>query len=204
MKTTILVSVLCLSAMGSYAQSQDNSDNTAEKQAIKERAISIYEQTNGNMGPGTRMHYKSTYSNIHAAYPDAPANAVPATPSAPYVALQDPPCYKYKTKRGLEVMECPGARFLPDGKTNSIGDNATEEQTAGNISVNRERTYLGYYGSVHALYPEAPKNAVPAWPSASTDYEALQDPPCYKYINKRGLEVMECPGARFAPEHDRR
>ena len=194
MKPIIIISLLCLSAAGSYAQSNDN---TTDRQAIKERATAIYERTNGNMGAVTQMHYNSTYSNVHALYPDAPANAVPATPSSPYVALQNPPCYKYKNSRGLEVMECPGARFLPDG-------NATEatvtNEPSGNLSVQKEGTYLGYYNNIHSLYPQAPANAVAAYPTGP--YTELQNPPCYSYTNKRGLKVMECPGARFEPEHD--
>ena len=43
-----------------------------------------------------------------------PANAVPAYPTTPYVQLQDPPCYKYTTRKGLKIMECNGAIFPPE------------------------------------------------------------------------------------------
>jgi len=203
MKKTLIISLLCFTAIGSYAQSNTNDDNAAERQAIKERADAIYRETNGNMGPGTEMHYKSNYSDVHAAYPDAPANAVPAWPSSSsqYTALQDPPCYKYKDKKGVEVMECPGARFQPEG--GAANETATTlDQSNGGFNVTRERSYTGNYPDLHAIYPQAPANAVPATPSGP--YTELQDPPCYKYRNARGLEVMECPGAQFAPEHDYR
>ena len=52
--------------------------------------------------------------------PDMPANATPAWPSSPYVATQAPecaPCYTYVSQHGVEIMECPYLRFLPeDGK----------------------------------------------------------------------------------------
>ena len=93
MKTTILISLLCFSAMGSYAQSNPATDEkSVELQVTKDSALTIYQKTNGDMGPGTKMRYESNYSTVHAAYPDAPANAVPAKPSGDYVALQDPPC----------------------------------------------------------------------------------------------------------------
>ena len=101
--------MLCLSAMGSYAQSLE--DESAQRQAIHEKALEIYCRTNGNMGPEAKMHYKTNYSNVHAAYPDAPKNAVPAYPSGSYTALQDPPCYKYTNSSGKVVTECPGARY---------------------------------------------------------------------------------------------
>lgn len=199
MKTSLIISLLCFSALSSYAQSNDN--EATERKKIHERAVAIYCETNGNMGSDARMNFKSNYSIVHATYPDAPANAVPAKPSTPYVAVQDPPCYKYKNKNGREVMECPGAKFTPSHCENpEIAENVIREN--GNINVSKGNTYLGYYPDLHSLYPQAPANAVPAWPTYP--YTQLQNPPCYKYINKRGLEVKECPGARFEPEHEYR
>ena len=191
--------MLCLSAMGSFAQSLE--DEAAQRQAIHEKALEIYCRTNGNMGPEAKMHYKTNYSNVHAAYPEAPANAVPAYPSGPYTALQDPPCYKYTNSNGKVVTECPGARY---GSPNCANPQAamTTIQENGNMTFNSEKSFSGYYPRLHNIYPNAPANAQPAWPS--TEYTPLQDPPCYKYINKRGLEVMECPGAQFEPEHTNR
>jgi len=190
MKTTLIISLLSLSAISSYAQSMD--EETTERQMIHERAMAIYRETNGNMGPETIMHYKTNYSNVHAAYPDAPANAVPATPSGSYVATEYPPCYKYKNDKGREIKECPGASFTNNGTGREINADGT-------IEYRNEKSYTGNYPDLHSVYPQAPANAVPARPS--TPYTEMQDPPCYKYTNKRGLEVTECPGAQFAPEH---
>jgi hypothetical protein len=132
-----------------------------------------------------------------SSFAQMPANAVPAYPKTPYVQLQDPPCYKYINKHGLEIMECPGARFLPEHSTarqDTRSRNVTEEAN-GNLRVESRNTYMGY----QSRYPAMPANAVPAYPTSP--YVQLQDPPCYKYVNKRGIEIMECPGARFLPEH---
>ncbi len=196
MKTTILISLLSITAFGSYAQSQEM--DAMKRLLVHEKAKEIYCETNGNMGAKTLMPYKTNYSIVHAAYPDAPANAVPARPSVPYFALQEPPCYKYTDKNGREIMECPGASFTPR-RCDMTATAINENQVNGNIDVHGEKSYSGYYHSVQAVYPEAPANAVPAWPTAA--YTELKDPPCYKYTNKRGVEVKECPGARFEPEH---
>lgn len=191
MKITLIISALCLSAISSFAQNQDEA---TKRRLVHEKALAIYCRTNGNMGAHTKMHYKTDYSNVHAAYPDAPVNAKPARPSGDYYAVQDPPCYRYKNASGREVTECPGARSgAPkcDAATLTMNENQT--------NVRSERSFSGYYPNLHSLYPNAPANAVPAWPT--TPYQELQNPPCYKYVNKRGLEVTECPGAYFEPEH---
>ncbi len=193
-----MISLLCCYFTAGYAQVNDV--QSAERQQVRERAQAIYQQTHGNMGASARMNYKSSYSQVHAAYPDAPANAVPAYPSAgDYTALQDPPCYRYKNTRGHEVMECPGARFAPEQSATTESSVAVNDQSNGNWNVNQEKTFLGYYPDVRSLYPQAPANAVPAWPKSA--YTELKNPPCYEYKNKRGLTVMECPGAQFEPEH---
>jgi hypothetical protein len=196
MKTSLIISLLCLSAMGGYAQSVD--DEATARQDIHNKALEIYCRTNGNMGPGTIMHYKTNYSNVHAAYPTAPANAVPAWPSGSYTALQEPPCYKYKNSEGKWVTTCPGASFAPPQcQTPEAALNQIEQN--GNLNVKAEKSYTGNYPDLHSVYPQAPANAVPAWPSG--EYTQLKDPPCYEYTNKRGLKVTECPGAQFEPEH---
>lgn len=195
MKTILITTLLCVSAAG-FAQ-QYHGDDATKRQQIHDRAIAIYCETNGNMGSATHMRYKTNYSIVHAAYPDAPANAVPAKPSVTYTALQEPPCYKYTNSRGREIMECPGARFSPPQCNNTV--TALNEIKANGNTIGSEGSYSGYYPGLHNLYPQAPANAVAAWPT--TPYTAVHNPPCYKYINKRGLEVTECPGAYFEPEH---
>ena len=200
MKTSLIISVFCFSAWGCYVQLQDN--EVAERQQIHDRALAVYCETNGNMGPDAIMHYKTNYSNVHAAYPNAPSNAVPAEPSVPYFALQEPACYTYKDKDGQEMMTCPGASFEPRHCENPEAAMNTLTEENGNIGAQGERSYTGYYPDLHTLYPDAPANAVPTWPSSP--YTELKDPPCYMYKNKRGLMVTECPGAQFEPEHDYR
>lgn len=196
MKKTLIVSLLCFTAWSGFAQSVDNNDD-ADRQQIHNRALSIYCETNGNM-PGATMHYKTNYSNVHAAYPAAPADAVPAWPRGEYTALQNPPCYMYKDASGAWMETCPGARFTPPTCDNPQSA-LTEIQTNNGLDVNSENSFTGNYPDLHTVYPQAPANAVPAWPS--TPYKAVQNPPCYKYINQMGLEVTECPGAQFEPEH---
>ena len=157
MKTAILVSMMCCSLMTGYAQTNNsttsidqNNDKATERQAIKERAEDIYQRTHGNMGKGTRMPFKTAYSRVHAAFPDAPANAVPAKPSGEYVALQDPPCYKYKNAKSHEVMECPGAQFGPENSP-LTEPTVNVYENGNNLSVNRSRSYTGNYPDLHRL-----------------------------------------------------
>jgi len=195
MKTTLIISLLCLSGLGAYAQSTD--DEAAQRKQIQEQALTIYCETNGNM-PGATMHYKTNYSNVHAAYPDAPLSAVPVWPSGNYTALQEPPCYKYKNSEGKWITECPGARFTPPQCTDPEAA-MNEIHANGSLNVNVESSFTGNYPDLRSVYPQAPANAVPAWPSSP--YTELKNPPCYEYTNKRGLKVTECPGAQFEPEH---
>lgn len=196
MKTILIILLFGLAAIGAIAQ-QYEGDEATKRKMIHEKAVAIYCRTNGNMGSTTLMPYKSSYSIVHAAYPDAPANAVPARPSGTYMALQEPPCYKYINTSGREVMECPGARFTPPQCSNTA--TAMSEIRANGNNVSSERSFSGYYPALQNVYPQAPKNAVAAWPE--TPYKEAKNPPCYKYVNKRGLEVTECPGAYFEPEN---
>lgn len=196
MKAILITSLLGLAAIGAIAQ-QYEGDEATRRQIIHEKAVAIYCRTNGNMGPGTHMPFKSSYSVVHAAYPDAPANAVPARPEGEYTALQEPPCYKYLNARGREIMECPGARFTRPQCSNTA--TAMSEIRANGNNVSSERSFSGYYPALHSVYPQAPKSAVAAWPQ--TPYREVKNPPCYKYVNRKGLEVTECPGAYFEPEH---
>src|SRR4051812_27762177 len=105
MKTLLITSLFCLSAWGSYAQSAD--DQSTERQQIHERALAVYCKTNGNMGANAAMHYKTDYSNVHAAFPDAPKNATPADPSGSHLAATNAPCYRFKNSNGRYVTKCP-------------------------------------------------------------------------------------------------
>jgi hypothetical protein len=198
MKRTLIISLLCLSALGSYAQTAD--DETTDRQQIHERALAIYCKTNGNMGSGTIMRYKTDYSNVHAAFPDAPKDAKPATASGNYVAA-NPPCYRFKNSSGRFVTKCPNTTSAKctNGKALNEDEISSNQGSLDGSSNFQHKSYSGNYPDLHSLYPQAPANAVPAWPASP--YTELQNPPCYKYTNKRGLPVTECPGAQFPPEH---
>jgi hypothetical protein len=195
MKKLMIISLLSLSALGSYAQSF-NDDDAAKRRSVHEKALEVFCKTNGNMGLHTHMVYNTNYSKVHHAYPDAPMNAVPAWPSGNYTALQYPPCYTYKDSRGKSFTVCPGASFGP--RQCGTAEAAQNQIEQNNIGAQSESSFTGNYPDLRNIYPEAPVNAVPAWPKSS--YKELKNPPCYKYINKRGLEVTECPGAQFDAE----
>ncbi len=161
MKTTILVSLLCLGSLCSFAQFQYT---TKDHPILKE--------------------------NVR----------IPVTPAfdGPYTVVSDTPCYMY-IRHGLYVLDCPGIYFPPE-KTADEDNIAAYVPATGEITVQGEKTYSGYYPGQTALRrdPDMPANAVPAWPS--TPYIPLYDPPCYRYVDKHGLSVMECHGLQFPPE----
>lgn len=140
--------------------------------------------------------------------PNMPANAVPAWPKSAYTPAGDPscaPCYTYKTKRGLEVMECPFAYF-PAEHSNSTYEAPVADvntmSTVNTLEVQAQNTYTGNYPGCPKM-PNMPKNAKLVYPKSA--YTPTGDPscaPCYEYTTKRGLEVMECPHLWFPPEHN--
>lgn len=188
MKTSLLVSLLCLAAMGSYAQSSG-------QPIITDKAVC-------------------------KSFPNMPAHAVPVFPASAYTPLEDPscpPCYKYRSKYGYMVMECPYLRFPPEHgnkevtaaeairvpyNSNSLDAEATTVQT-NTIQAETQHAYTGNYPAVCLRSPNMPKGAVPVFPvSAYTPLEDPSCPPCYEYRSKYGYKVMECPFLRFPPEHD--
>ncbi len=159
MKTTLIISLLCLASLGSYAQTEYTTKNlpplvnngkaipvtpafdepftvvtdnpcyaykrhglvvlecpgvwfTPEKKTIQETTVTVV-KPNGEIRVQTEGTYMGYYPKLKSD-PDMPANAVPAYPTSPYIPLYDPPCYTYKTKSGLEVMECHGLLFPPE------------------------------------------------------------------------------------------
>jgi len=185
MKTTVLISLLCLAAVSSNAQ------------------------------------YEFQYSTKDHPPLKADAKPIPVRPAfdGPYTVVTDTPCTMYKRHDGLYIVNCPGIYFPPEKEPVGVAVNPkpasqqTDEETAtGGIRVERENAYSGYLPDRQTFCradlnycrvdPQMPANAVPAWPK-NTSYIMLQDPPCYEYINKHGLKIMECHGLRFPPEHDR-
>ena len=82
-------------------------------------------QPSSDMGQGsdvkviTERSYTGEYPKTCKRDPDMPANAKLAWPKSPYVSLVQKscaPCYTYKNKHGLQIMECPGLIFLPENK----------------------------------------------------------------------------------------
>lgn len=146
--------------------------------------------------------------------PDMPASAAPAWPSSPYISKVDPhcaPCYTYTRKSGIEVMECPGLWFPPEGanqetidawqQANVVNEPAAAEQSANAVEVQGTSSYTGNYPKVCKKDPNMPKGAVMVYPKSA--YTPTQDPkcaPCYEYTRKSGIRVMECPYALFPPE----
>ncbi len=123
--------------------------------------------------------------------------------SEPFTIISEPACYMYK-RHGLVVLECPGVLFTSPASLASTESQAPPFVTTDNITTTeRSRSFTGNYptrtNNVNIFLNPAriPSNAVPAWPS--TPYVELSDPPCYRYTNKRGLKIMECPGLRLPP-----
>ena len=162
MKTTILVSLLCLSSLCGSAQFQ---------YTTKDHPI---------LRQGER---------------------IPVTPAfdGAFTVVTDTPCYMYISKHGLYVVDCPGVWFPPEKRTADEGV-AVYQPATGDITVQGEKSYSGYYPGKTALRrdPEMPANAVPAYPTSP--YIPLYDPPCYRYIDKKGVSVMECHGLQFLPD----
>ena len=175
MKTALIISLLCVASFSSFAQLKQYKYTTNDHPKLKK---------------GQR---------------------IPVTPafSEPFTVVEEPACYLYKSPRGLEVMDCPGVLFteapslgiVVNGRKNPSPDRVV---TTNNVDVHSERAYLGHYPGGSAIRRNIPNvnipsNATPAYPT--TPYIQLTEPPCYTYINSRGLEIMECHGALFPPEH---
>jgi len=65
----------------------------------------------------TTSAYTGNYPKVCKRDARMPKNATPAFPESTYTPTQDPscaPCYTYKRKSGLEVMECPFLYFPPE------------------------------------------------------------------------------------------
>jgi hypothetical protein len=129
---------------------------------------------------------------------------IPLTPvfNQPFTVVSEPACYLYKRPSGLEVMECPGILFAEAPSlgivVNGRNNYSDRTVTSDNVNIRSERSYLGNYPRRSVIQVTIPANALPAYPS--TPYIQLTDPPCYTYVNKNGLEIMECHGALFPPE----
>ena len=142
--------------------------------------------------------------------PDMPKNAVPAWPKSAYTPVGNPkcaPCYQYKNKHGLTIMECPFLVWPPaDGGS---ADNSPLPASAAvtvpattddGVAVESQNTYTGNYPACKRP-AGMPANAKPVWPSSA--YTPVGDPkcaPCYEYTKKNGLTIMECPDLVFPPE----
>jgi hypothetical protein len=62
-------------------------------------------------------------------------------------------------------------------------------------------TFSGHAQTACSKAPDMPANARPAWPTGSyTSYQVPGCAPCYTYVNKHGLKIMECPYLRFPSE----
>ena len=137
--------------------------------------------------------------------PNMPVNAKLSWPEGPYVPTQDAscaPCYTYTNKNGLKIMECPYLTFLPpEGAIDRSNSNVAVVGQGSDINVITERSYTGEYPKTCKRDPDMPANAKLAWPKGP--YVSLVQKscaPCYTYKNKRGLEIMECPGLVFLPD----
>jgi hypothetical protein len=84
-----------------------------EKEVVQSAARRNGWQTNGNMNVEYESNYTGRYPQNLKPDPEMPANAVPVWPESSATPTLNPPCYKYKTKKGLEVMECHGLLFPP-------------------------------------------------------------------------------------------
>jgi len=178
MKTMMLISIMCLMSFSNYAQQRDKNQSAVNKK------------------------------NKCLKDPNMPANAKLAWPSSGYLPTQDPacaPCYTYTSKHGTDIMECPYLNFLPEPKEGRVQSANVTYPTANGIAdgltIQRENTYTGEYPKTCQRDPHMPANAKPSWPkSPYFSLVAPQCAPCYTYVNKHGLAIMECPGLIFLPE----
>ncbi len=115
----------------------------------------------------------------------------------PFTVVSDPACYMYK-RHGVVVLECPGVVFTPE-KIVREQNYVHAIQPNGNIWIESESAYSGNYPAPRPD-PDMPANAVPAKPSVP--YVPSLDPPCYKYTDNHGREVMECHVLTFPPEYN--
>ena len=177
MKTTILISLLCIASIGSYAQ-----DNAKDQSATKTQV-------------GCRK------------YAEMPKGAVPAWPKSAYIPTGNPecaPCYTYTSKHGLTIMECPGLWFLPEGSKAADAGTVGVQVPDNSLNVVSGNTYTGNYPKVCKRDPDMPRGAVPVWPKdAYTPTQSPECAPCYEYTRKSGLTVMECPFLYFPAEKDK-
>jgi len=181
MKKTFLISLLTLGAVTMYAQSDNNSTN--------------------NNGA------------VCKKFQNMPANAVAVWPKGAYTPLEDPscaPCYEYKSKHGVMIMECPYLQFPAEHSTADAGAMNTDyvapvttAQANSNESVamQGQNSYTGNY-PVCKRDPDMPANATPVWPKGQyTPLENQACAPCYEYRSKHGVMIMECPYLQFPAEH---
>ncbi|MCW3121503.1 MAG: hypothetical protein JWQ38_995 [Flavipsychrobacter sp.] len=154
MKTTILISLLCLGSLAGNAQTQfqySTKDNPplvnngkripvnpafdAPFKVVSDTPCYMYKKnglvvvdcpgvwftpqtvTNEDINVQSQGTYMGNYPESKVEAP-IPANAVPVYPKGAYTPLTDgAPCYQYKTKKGLQVMECHGLWFPPESKS---------------------------------------------------------------------------------------
>jgi hypothetical protein len=207
MKKAFIISLLSLATASAYAQVNENSntppriDEGINLQMPPERLIAldsqtIFVDTQLSLAPMPGLGTGATCRKSAGT----PKRAVPAWPSkTDYTSLTEPscaPCYKYTTRNGLKVMECPFLLLPPQGGTPVT---INETSTAAGFTL-RHKAYTGNYPSCRRD-PDMPKRAKVAWPKAA--YTPIGDPkcaPCYQYTTKRGLKVMECPNLWFPPQ----
>jgi hypothetical protein len=111
MKTTLLISLLCIASIGSYAQDNSTQVNTDKPAVCKKYA---------EMPKGAVLVWpKSAYVPV-------------GDPSCP-------PCYEYTSKHGLTVMECPGLWFLPDNATTAQANTDLDVQSVKAYTGNYQK-----------------------------------------------------------------
>lgn len=136
--------------------------------------------------------------------PNMPAHAARVWPKSAYIPIGEPascpPCYEYKTKHGLVVMECPFLWFPPENEPSAEGAVTAQTEPDGSVEIQGQNTYSGNYPACKKE-TNMPANAKMVWPASA--YIPLGNPtcpPCYEYTRKSGLKVMECPNLWFPPE----
>ena len=163
MKTTIIISLLCIGSVSSFAQHQYTTKdvpplvNNGPKVMVtpafdgnykvvtdepcymyKKHGLVVLEcpgiwfepetkqtdeptamnvNTDGTITVQSSGSYTGNYPKTYNVNFSVPAHATPVYPTGEYTSLvPGAPCYQYTTKKGLVVMECPGAWFPPENK----------------------------------------------------------------------------------------
>jgi hypothetical protein len=175
MKTIIIISLLCIASMSSYAQYKYTTNDHPKLKT-------------GEVIPLTPA-FNEPYTVT-----SEPACFMYKRPSGVVVMECPGVVFGPEQQVAASLYNQPGNNVT----TENIDVNNSRAYTGNYPTVNNP--VLSNYSNTYTIKnARIPANAVPAYPT--TPYIQLQNPPCYKYTKRNGLKIMECNGVIFPPEH---